>query len=79
MTQPLVHNDSLEWPNGLGFTPCTEEYRRLFDEQMAIFDPNTDSGTINDLDKDDYNRWNMLDDKLAGLQMAGHLLPGERI
>jgi hypothetical protein len=40
----LVHNDSLEWPNGLGFTPCTEEYRRLFDEQMTIFDPNDLAG-----------------------------------
>jgi hypothetical protein len=74
----LIHNSSLEWPNGLGFTPCTEEYRELFDEQMTIFDPNTD-GSLDDLSPADYNRWNMLADKLAGLQMNGHLLPGERI
>lgn len=74
----LVHNDSLEWPNGLGFTPCTEEYRRLFDEQMTIFDPQSDR-SLDDLSPEDYQQWNVLADKLANLQFAGHLLPGERI
>lgn len=79
MTEPLVHNDSLEWPNGLGFTPCTTEYRKLFDEQMAIWDPNTSDLNLDDLSPADYNRWCQLEDQRAGLQLRGHLLPGERI
>lgn len=78
MTQ-LIHDDSLEWPNGKGFTPCTSEYRRLFDEQMAIFDPTVDDYTTEDLSSEDYNRWHLLQHKLDNLQLNGHLLPGERI
>lgn len=79
MTDILVHDDSLEWPNGEGFTPCTSEYRRLFDEQMAIWDPNTSDLNLDDLSPEDYNRWCQLDNDLGILQLRGHLLPGERI
>lgn len=72
----LLHNDSLEWPNGLGFTPCTEEYRRVMEERDAICAPGV---SIETLSLEDYQQWNVLDDKLANLQLAGHLLPGERI
>lgn len=24
-----VYNDEIEWPNGKGYTPCTEQYAKL--------------------------------------------------
>jgi hypothetical protein len=60
--------DALEWPNGEGYTPCTPEYAAICDEMEAI-KPN--DSNLDDLSPEDYNRWNMLDDKRAGMQMSG--------
>ena len=72
------HTDSLEWPNGEGFTPCTPEYRATMEERDAILDP---FGSINldDLSPEDYQRWNVLDNELMGMQLDGHLGQSERI
>lgn len=72
----IIHDDVLFWPNGLGETPCTQEYTEIKDQLDAILDPS--SFSLSDLSPDDYELWNRLVDKLAQLQMAGHLGKGYR-
>lgn len=67
------HTDAIDWPNGGGYTPCTVEYRTLMDEREAIFDPNHDDGSVEDLSPADYERWHSLNDKLCTMQASGHL------
>lgn len=72
----LVHNDVIDWPNGQGFTPCTEAYRQTMDERDAICAP---GNSIETLSPEDYQRWNVLDSKLADMHMNGHVGQSERI
>ena len=68
-----VYSSAIDWPNGEGYTPCTDEYRSLMDQRDAIFDPNFDSGSTEDLSSEDYEKWHSLDARLCELQMAGAL------
>ncbi len=67
--------DAIEWPNGEGFTPCTREYAALMDERDAIL---PDYLNLDDLSPEDYQSWNVLDQKLLSMQADGHLGKGER-
>lgn len=66
----VVHADCLDWPNGLGMTPCSIEYRNTFDEAARI---KPDHVNMDDLSPSDYQRWNELQNTLANLQAHGHL------
>lgn len=75
----VEHSDFLDWPNGMGYTPCSAKYRSLFEERNGIYQPGNDDGlTMNDLSPEDYQRWNELDSELANLQIAGHTGKGVR-
>jgi hypothetical protein len=72
--------DAIEWPNGEGFTPCTPEYAAIIDEMDAILPRDIMIGGIlltserknlDDLSPEDYQRWNVLEDKRAEMQMSG--------
>lgn len=69
----IKHLDVIEWPNGLGCTPCSIEYRNLHDEQVRIHNPAIDGANIEKLSPEDYQQWMTLDNKLLELQAAGHL------
>lgn len=74
------HVDCIDWPNGLGFTPCSAKYREVFYQQRAIFDPQTygDGSSLEDLSPADYNRYCHLENELLNLQAHGHVGKGER-
>ena len=71
----IVLDECIDWPNGLGFTPCSTLYREKFDEREAI---KPDYVNLDDLSPEDHNRYCRLENELANLQAEGHLGPGER-
>jgi hypothetical protein len=66
----MKHDDAIEWPNGLGYTPCTREYADLMDRSAAI---KPDDVNMDDLSPEDYQEYNVVQDKLLNLQASGHL------
>lgn len=60
--------DALEWPNGEGYTPCSKEYAAIIDAMEAI-KPN--DVNLDDLSPEDYQEWNVLEDRRADMQMSG--------
>lgn len=68
----MQHTERLEFPNGMGYTPCTEEYKDAFDARKDICDAN-EGESIHDLSPALYQEWCTLDNKLMGLQLDGHL------
>lgn len=60
----------IEWPNGQGFTPCTQA---AHDVAVAL-DRLTDGGRVSmhDMSPADYERFNRLSDEQAHLQADGH-------
>lgn len=79
VAEALVHDHAIEWPNGEGFTPCTALYRETMDERDAIHDLNDPREPLDSLSPEDLQRWNVLDDRLLGLQADGHVGQSERI
>lgn len=70
----IEFSDAIEWPNGKGFTPCSREYAKLMDARNAVYDANVDEDrSLSDLSPEDYEIWNVLDNKLLNLQANGHL------
>jgi hypothetical protein len=67
-------DSSIEWPNGEGYTPCTKAYANKMAEKDAIFDPNYDRGSIEDLDPEAYERYCRLDNELMTMQASGEHL-----
>lgn len=67
----MEHVDCIDFPNGKGYTPCSQEYRDTYDARNEICDLN-DGEFLKDLSPEDYEKWSRLDDKLAQLQMNGH-------
>jgi len=67
----IVHDDVIYWPNGLGETECSTEYRETMDARDAVY-MTGDGRTLDDLSPEDYERWNRLEDKLCNLQFNGH-------
>ena len=37
-TQSRKHDDAIDWPNGMGFTPCTSAYAAKMRERAALLD-----------------------------------------
>jgi hypothetical protein len=78
-------DDTIFWPNGKGFTPCTKAYADKKAERDAIKNkPDYDDirgadgwVSMDDLTPDDYEAWNRLDNELGSMQIAGHLGQGE--
>jgi hypothetical protein len=66
----IDHNDAIEWPNGLGFTPCSREYAELVDRLDAL---KPDWRNLDDLSPEDYNEFCSLDNRRSEMMMAGHL------
>jgi hypothetical protein len=66
----IDHSSSIDWPNGMGYTPCSAEYAAAYDAAEAI-KPNHIN--MDDLSQEDYQAWNVLQDKLATMQRDGHL------
>lgn len=62
---------TISFPNGKGYTPCTEAYYAIYQEVKAIYDPSTEY--LDDLTPEEYQRWNELTDKLAQMQLEGQL------
>jgi len=66
----LKFDDAIEWPNGLGYTPCTREYAELCDK-MDVLKP--DYINLDDLSPDDYNEFCSLSHRRDQLLGEGHL------
>lgn len=66
----VQHTDSIEFPNGAGYTPCSREYAEITDKMDAI---KPDYVNLSDLSPEDYQEWNVLDAKRMSLQASGHL------
>jgi hypothetical protein len=66
----MTHDDCIEWPNGLGFTPCTKAYAEITDQMNAI---KPDDVNLDDLSPDDYNEFCSLSYKRDQMQSDGHL------
>lgn len=66
----IEFTDQIEWPNGMGYTPCTKkafECRREIDYMSMNGEISMD-----DMSSVDYENYNRLLDKLACLQGDGH-------
>lgn len=73
----IKHDDVIDWPNGLGFTPCSFAYRQKLNERDGILIVSNDC-SVDDLSSEDYNLWHMLDNELSNMQANGHTGKGER-
>lgn len=73
MPQMAKFTARIEFPNGRGYTPCTEEYARIKAQRDAIYTASEDGSSLQDLSADDYNLWNELDHELGRLQLDGHV------
>jgi len=74
----LVHDDSIEWPNMLGFTPCTRQYADLHQRVQEAAPDFLMGETLDDLPPERYEAYCRLEHALGVLQLEGHLLKGER-
>jgi len=68
----IEHNRVIDWPNGNGYTPCSVEYRETLDEKEAIVS-RYHGENYNQYSSEDYENYCRLENKLAGLQLAGHI------
>ena len=66
----IKHDDAIEWPNGLGFTPCSREYAEICDKMDAL---KPDWINMDDLSPEDYQEWNALSFRRDSLMADGHL------
>jgi hypothetical protein len=74
----MKYEATIEWPNHLGYTPCTVEYRDVMMARDTIYDSYFDEGlTYEDMTPEDYQEWSVLCHRLDQLQASGHL--GESI
>ena len=66
----MTYDDAIEFPNGLGFTPCTRAYADVCDAMDAL---KPDWVNLDDLSPADYNEWNSLCHRREQMMMEGHL------
>jgi hypothetical protein len=59
---------TIEWPNGLGYTPCTPEYLEKKIEQELL---KPDDVPLDALSPADYNRWHHLQNDLDNMLASG--------
>lgn len=69
----LVHDTQIDWPNGMGYTPCTSEFLATRDKRDAIHFPGDSGATMDSLSPEEYQEWNELDHLLMQMQLDGHL------
>ena len=69
----MEHNAFIYWVNGEGYTPCTMGYRQLLSEKEAIYDPVYHEHGLDDLSPEEYQRYSEIENKLAVMQLDGHL------
>lgn len=67
----MEHNAIIEFPNGKGYTPVTQEYLDTYEARCDICDSDVDS--IHNLSPEDYQAWSVLDNKLNELLLKGHV------
>lgn len=66
------HTEKLNWPNGLGWTPCTKEYKDAFTEWSNLL------GFEDSRDAQEQKRLIELDKLLSDLFVEGHRGKGVR-
>lgn len=76
MTAPITHDSSIEWPNGLGWTPCSTEFAEAIDKSHAM----SDFGRISmeDMSPADYETYNRLLMQIDTMIADGHRGKPER-
>jgi hypothetical protein len=67
----MQYTSRIEFPNGAGFTPCTERYYNLHVEFKTLNDRAHEDE--NGLTYDECNRLRELEDQLGSMQLDGHL------
>ena len=72
----IKHESAIDWPNGLGYTPCSIEYAAITDQINSLSDYGRIS--MDDMSPTDYQTYNTLLDKQVGLQMNGHVGKSQR-
>lgn len=68
----IDHTARLHFPNGEGYTPCSQFYLDTVSAQQALYTPGEDSN-LDALTPAEYQLWNMLGDRLDALRAAGHV------
>ncbi len=70
----IEHNAILDWPNGEGYTPVSQEYLDLINKRDAIYEAGRDyEMCLDDLPPDQYNQYCQLDNDIGVLQLNGHV------
>lgn len=66
-----IHDTQLEFPNGLGYTPCTSVFKEKSLRARELNDKahTSDEGLTND----EYNELGNLENELGCMQLDGHL------
>lgn len=70
---PRCFPAEITWPNGRGFTPCSQAYADALAQQEAICDLQT-GGIVDELSPEDYERWHRLENALLTMQASGEHL-----
>lgn len=69
------HVCRIEFPNGMGYTPCSQAYRDKYDALQAILSNNDIAEhrlSMDSLTPENYDKYNHLQNDLANLQCDGH-------
>lgn len=70
----MAFTQKIHFPNGMGYTPCTEEYylkhvaSRAIKAKYGAGDPSMEI-----FSSEDYETFNRLGDEMASMSMNGHL------
>jgi hypothetical protein len=68
----MEYTHRIEFPNGKGYTPCSQLYAQLVDERdglRAMYE----ALPLDQWHRDDYERFSELENKLGVLQLNGHV------
>ncbi len=68
----IGHTARLPFPNGEGYTPCSQSYLDTVGAQQALYTPGEGSN-LDALTPAEYQLWNMLDARLDALRSSGHV------
>ncbi len=66
----IQHTTAIDWPNGLGYTPCSEAYADICDRIEAVKPSDV---RMDDLNHDDYETFNRLESERCQMQIEGHV------
>lgn len=68
----VEHTEKLEFPNGLGYTPCSREYKEIA-IQVRLLNDIAHNEDGRGLTNDEYNLVNELENRMGVMQLNGHL------